>query len=242
MVANVQAAYERSPLKSLRRASRELQVGLPKSTLQRIVHKRLKLYAYKVQLMQHKVYAIPVRDFRDLRERIIEAIESILEDILQCAWQEIVHRLDIVTVTAGAHVEIWWRRGEKKGNVGSGGEEERKNVGGKTRDVGGGEDKKRKEKKVEGRCRWRGRGKKREVEGAEEERRKEEGRYKKLTGGKGVEWRCKRREWGERRMMYEMEMRGKKGDVGDEEEERRKKNIQKKIWRRGGIENEGGGQ
>ncbi|KAJ4429509.1 hypothetical protein ANN_21678, partial [Periplaneta americana] len=43
MVANVQAAYERSPRKSLRRASRELQV--PESTLQRIVHKRLKLYA-----------------------------------------------------------------------------------------------------------------------------------------------------------------------------------------------------
>ncbi|KAJ4450945.1 hypothetical protein ANN_02380 [Periplaneta americana] len=43
IIANVQAAYERSPRKSLRRASRELQV--PKSTLQRIVHKRLKLYA-----------------------------------------------------------------------------------------------------------------------------------------------------------------------------------------------------
>ncbi|KAJ4434762.1 hypothetical protein ANN_23332 [Periplaneta americana] len=50
MVANFQAAYERSPRKSLTRASRELQV--PKSTLQLIVHKRLKLYAYKVQLMQ----------------------------------------------------------------------------------------------------------------------------------------------------------------------------------------------
>ncbi|KAJ4445161.1 hypothetical protein ANN_06962 [Periplaneta americana] len=41
MVANVQTAYERSPRKSLRRASWELQV--PKSTLQRIVRKRLKL-------------------------------------------------------------------------------------------------------------------------------------------------------------------------------------------------------
>ncbi|KAJ4452325.1 hypothetical protein ANN_03850 [Periplaneta americana] len=95
MVANVQATYERSPRKSLRRASRELQA--PKSTLQRIVHERLKLYAYKVQLMQH---------LRDLRERIIEAIESVPEDMLQRAWQEIVHLLDIVTVTAGAHVEI----------------------------------------------------------------------------------------------------------------------------------------
>ncbi|KAJ4446658.1 hypothetical protein ANN_13355 [Periplaneta americana] len=241
MVANVQAAYERSPRKSLIGSSRELQV--PKSTLQRIVHKHLKLYAYKVQLMQRlepddkpkrvefantmldrhgadpdfmskiffsdeatfyvsdkqqvigpfffsektvcgttyldmleqfffpqieqlqpnilfqqdctpphwfsdvrtnldnmfpcrrngrggpiawpprspdltplefflwsyvkdKVYATPVRDLRDLRERIIEAIESIPEDVLQRAWQEIVHRLDIVTVTAGAHIEI----------------------------------------------------------------------------------------------------------------------------------------
>ncbi|KAJ4439974.1 hypothetical protein ANN_08105, partial [Periplaneta americana] len=146
MVANVQAAYERSPRKSLRRASRELQV--PKSTLQRIVQKRLKLYAYKVQLIQRlepddkpkrvefvntmldrfgadpdfmskiffsfftfhvpgKVYATPVRDLRDLPERIIEAIESIPEDMLQRTWQEIVYRLDIITVTAGAHVEIW---------------------------------------------------------------------------------------------------------------------------------------
>ena len=277
MVANVQAAFERSPRKSLRRASRELQI--PKSTLQRIVHKRLKLHAYKLQLVQRlepndmpkrvefantmldrlgadpdfmtkiffsdeatfhlsgkvnrhnvriwgsenphaiqehvrdspkmnvwcslshnkvigpfffaektvrgttyldmleqfffpqieqlqpnivfqqdgapphwsnevrttldnifpgrwigrggpiawpprspdltpldfflwgyvkdKVYATPVRDLRDLRERIIEAIESIPEDILQRTWQEIVHRFDIVTVTAGAHIEMW---------------------------------------------------------------------------------------------------------------------------------------
>ncbi|KAJ4427327.1 hypothetical protein ANN_24947 [Periplaneta americana] len=34
--------------------------------------------------------------YRDLRERILEAIESIPEDMLQRAWQEIVHRLDIV--------------------------------------------------------------------------------------------------------------------------------------------------
>ncbi|KAJ4430999.1 hypothetical protein ANN_19592 [Periplaneta americana] len=147
MIANAQAAYERSPRKSLRRASRELQV--PKSTLQGIVHKRLelyahkrlKLYAHKMQLLQRlepddkpkrvefantmldrlgadpvdfllwgyvkdKVYATPIRDLRYLRGRIIEAIESIPEDMLQRAWQEIVHRLDIVTVTAGAHVEI----------------------------------------------------------------------------------------------------------------------------------------
>ncbi|KAJ4447897.1 hypothetical protein ANN_09906 [Periplaneta americana] len=54
----------------------------------------------------NKVYATPVGDVRDLLERIIEAIESIPEDMLQRAWQEIVHRLDIVTVTAGSHVEV----------------------------------------------------------------------------------------------------------------------------------------
>ncbi|KAJ4451251.1 hypothetical protein ANN_02712 [Periplaneta americana] len=48
----------------------------------------------------------PRKDLRDLRERIIEAIESIPVDMIQCAWQEIVHRLDIITVTVGAHVEI----------------------------------------------------------------------------------------------------------------------------------------
>ncbi|KAJ4437767.1 hypothetical protein ANN_13705 [Periplaneta americana] len=52
------------------------------------------------------MYATPVRNVRDLRERIIEAIESIPEDMLQGAWQEIVHRLDIVTVTAGAHSQM----------------------------------------------------------------------------------------------------------------------------------------
>ncbi|KAJ4444025.1 hypothetical protein ANN_05814 [Periplaneta americana] len=51
--------------------------------------------------VKDKVYATPVRD---LRKRIIEAIESIPGDMLQRAWQEVVHHLDIVTVTAGAHV------------------------------------------------------------------------------------------------------------------------------------------
>ncbi|KAJ9573773.1 hypothetical protein L9F63_008856, partial [Diploptera punctata] len=59
-----------------------------------------------VLLPTDKVYTTPVKDLRDLRERIIEAIENIPEDILQRTWQEIVHRFDIVTVTAGAHIEM----------------------------------------------------------------------------------------------------------------------------------------
>ena len=49
-VEKVQAAYEQSPRKSLRRASRELEMS--KSTVHRIVRKRLKLYAYKLQIVQ----------------------------------------------------------------------------------------------------------------------------------------------------------------------------------------------
>ena len=58
--------------------------------------------------VKDKVYVIPVRDLRDLREHIIEAFESISEDMRQGTWQEIVHRLDIVTMTAGGHIEMWW--------------------------------------------------------------------------------------------------------------------------------------
>ncbi|KAJ4435905.1 hypothetical protein ANN_18525 [Periplaneta americana] len=57
--------------------------------------------------VKNKVYATAVRGLRDFRERIIEAIESIPEDMLQRAWQEIVLHLDIVTVTAGTHVDVW---------------------------------------------------------------------------------------------------------------------------------------
>ena len=41
-----------------------------------------------------------MRDCLDLCERIIEAIESIPEDML-------IHRLDTITVTAEAHCDVW---------------------------------------------------------------------------------------------------------------------------------------
>ena len=43
-------AFQRSPGKSTRRASNELH--LPQSTVVKILHKRLKLYACKVQIVQ----------------------------------------------------------------------------------------------------------------------------------------------------------------------------------------------
>ena len=46
----VREALQRSPGKSTRRVSNELRV--PQSTVVKILHKRLKLYAYKVQIVQ----------------------------------------------------------------------------------------------------------------------------------------------------------------------------------------------
>ncbi|KAJ4430952.1 hypothetical protein ANN_19545 [Periplaneta americana] len=43
-------AFQRSPCKSVRRASREL--AIPKSTIHDVLHKRLRLHAYKIQLVQ----------------------------------------------------------------------------------------------------------------------------------------------------------------------------------------------
>ena len=49
-VAGIQAAYQRSPTKSTRRASRELQ--LPKTTVWRVLRRRLVMKPYKLQLLQ----------------------------------------------------------------------------------------------------------------------------------------------------------------------------------------------
>jgi hypothetical protein len=46
----VRESFVRSPRKSVSRASRELQV--PKSTVRKILRKRLHLYPYKLQLIQ----------------------------------------------------------------------------------------------------------------------------------------------------------------------------------------------
>jgi len=50
-VDRVRKSFSRSPRKSIRQASREL--GVPHSTVHNIVHKRLQLHAYKLQLLLH---------------------------------------------------------------------------------------------------------------------------------------------------------------------------------------------
>ncbi|GBM91196.1 hypothetical protein AVEN_184532-1 [Araneus ventricosus] len=46
----VRQSFHRSPTKSTRQASRELQI--PQTSLVRILHKRLRLHAYKVHIVQ----------------------------------------------------------------------------------------------------------------------------------------------------------------------------------------------
>ena len=50
-IERVRTAFARSPRKSIRRASTELQI--PRSTIQKIIHKRLHLSAFKIQLRHH---------------------------------------------------------------------------------------------------------------------------------------------------------------------------------------------
>ena len=49
-IEDIREAFQRSPRKSIRRAS--LELNIPKTTLHRVVRKRLHLYAYKLQLVQ----------------------------------------------------------------------------------------------------------------------------------------------------------------------------------------------
>jgi hypothetical protein len=47
----IRVAFQRSPKRSVRHVSHQLQI--PKSTVHEVVHRRLKLHAYKLQLVQH---------------------------------------------------------------------------------------------------------------------------------------------------------------------------------------------
>jgi hypothetical protein len=67
----------------------------------------LRLYAYKVQILQElKPEDKPRRQFC-LWARIVEAVGTINPDMLQRTWAELDYRLDILRVTNGAHVQVY---------------------------------------------------------------------------------------------------------------------------------------
>jgi hypothetical protein len=69
-VEEIHTAFQRSPGKSIRQTSRELYV--PRTTMHRVLHKRLHLFAYKVQITQEPKPDKPKRlDFAtDILHRI----------------------------------------------------------------------------------------------------------------------------------------------------------------------------
>ncbi|KAJ4443423.1 hypothetical protein ANN_05091 [Periplaneta americana] len=57
-IVHVQSPYVRSPRKSIHNAAREL--NLPHSTVHKVLHKNLRLFAHKVQLVQATPHSIAV--------------------------------------------------------------------------------------------------------------------------------------------------------------------------------------
>ena len=129
-VEAIRATFARSPKKSVRIASREL--AIPKSTVHDVLHKKLRLYAYKLQIVQSlKPDDKPKRfNFATDMLRSIEIDPNFLNRIcfsdeatfhvcgtvnrhnsriwgfLRNTWMEIDYRLDILRATKGAHVEV----------------------------------------------------------------------------------------------------------------------------------------
>lgn len=81
-VENVQVAFQRSPQKSIRRASRELHV--PKSTIHKVLHKRLQLHPYKVQIIQQlQPNDLPIRyEFATTMLNKIEGDNEYLQKVM----------------------------------------------------------------------------------------------------------------------------------------------------------------
>ena len=53
------------------------------------------------------IYRTKVRDINDLQHRIIEAIDTVIVDMLARTWQEIEYRLDIIRANDSAHGEVY---------------------------------------------------------------------------------------------------------------------------------------
>ena len=73
-IKRVRQAFQHSPMKSIRTAARELE--LPRSTVHKVLHKNLRLYAYKVQMLQ----ALQPNDMPRRKEFAVNILQRISED------------------------------------------------------------------------------------------------------------------------------------------------------------------
>ena len=73
-IENVSQAFRCSPMKSIRTAARQLE--LPHSTMHKVLHKNLRLYAYKVQMLQ----ALQPNNMPGQKEFAVNMLQQISED------------------------------------------------------------------------------------------------------------------------------------------------------------------
>jgi hypothetical protein len=73
-VEHVTMAFQRSPKKSIRRVS--LELNIPRSTVYKVLHKRLHLYAYKAQTVQ----ALEPNDRPQRQQFAIEMLDRIVQN------------------------------------------------------------------------------------------------------------------------------------------------------------------
>ena len=73
-IERVRQAFQRSSMKSIRTAARQLK--LPRSTVHKILHKNLGLYAYKMQMLQ----ALQPNDMPRRKEFAVNMLQRISED------------------------------------------------------------------------------------------------------------------------------------------------------------------
>ena len=73
-IERVRQAFQCSPMKSIRTAARQLE--LPRSTVHKVVHKNLRFYAYKIQMLQ----ALQPNDVPRRKEFAVKILQRISED------------------------------------------------------------------------------------------------------------------------------------------------------------------
>jgi len=57
--------------------------------------------------VKDKVFSTPVPGNINLKARITDSFTTIIEDMLENTWREIDYRLDVLSATKGAHVEVY---------------------------------------------------------------------------------------------------------------------------------------
>ena len=73
-IERVRQVFQCSPMKSIRTAARQLD--LPRATVHKVLHKNLKLFAYKVQMLQ----TLQPNDMPRRKEFAVNMLQQISED------------------------------------------------------------------------------------------------------------------------------------------------------------------